>query len=66
MAGDVIKIDPGILGGTPCIAGTRVPIKSLYDHLKLGHSVDQFIEEFPTVERLLDQPEHELPDPRLL
>ncbi len=47
----VINIDPDILGGTPVFPGTRVPIKSLFDHLKSGRSVDYFIEQFPTVTR---------------
>ena len=68
MANPVIKIDPQILGGTPCFAGTRVPVKSLYDHLKLGYSIDEFLEAFPTVERsqveqLLDALERELSTP---
>ncbi|MEM6798976.1 MAG: DUF433 domain-containing protein [Planctomycetota bacterium] len=47
----VISVDPDIQGGTPCFAGTRVPIVSLFDHLAGGHSVDYFLEQFPTVER---------------
>jgi uncharacterized protein (DUF433 family) len=51
-----VKIDKHVLGGTPCFAGTRVPIKSLFDHLKLGYTIDRFIEQFPTVRReLVDQ-----------
>jgi uncharacterized protein (DUF433 family) len=66
MADHVIKIDPNILGGTPCFAGTRVPVKSFYDHLKLGYTIDEFLEEFPTVNReqidgLLEINEHQLP-----
>ena len=68
MSHPVIKIDAQILGGVPCFAGTRVPVKSLYDHLKLGYSIDEFLEAFPTVERgqveqLLDELERELPQP---
>ncbi|MGN6367212.1 MAG: DUF433 domain-containing protein [Phycisphaerae bacterium] len=51
MSQSVIKVDPEILGGTPCFAGTRVPIKSFFDHLKLDYTIDEFIEQFPTVER---------------
>ena len=46
-----IRIDPEILGGTPCFTGTRVPIKSLFDLLEKGRSLDYFLEHFPTVER---------------
>lgn len=51
MAGKVINIDPEILGGTPVFAGTRVPIESLFDHLENGVSLDEFLEDFPTVKR---------------
>jgi len=46
-----ILVDPDIQGGTPCFAGTRVPVKSLFDALKHGRSVDYFLEQFPTVAR---------------
>jgi uncharacterized protein (DUF433 family) len=47
----VVKIDPEILGGTPCFRGTRVPIKSLFDHIEEGISIDEFLQDFPTVTR---------------
>jgi uncharacterized protein (DUF433 family) len=47
----VIKIDPDILGGTPCFAGTRVPIRYLFDYLMRGYSIDGFLEQFPSVQR---------------
>jgi uncharacterized protein (DUF433 family) len=46
-----IARDPEILGGTPCFAGTRVPVKNLFDALAHGRSVDYFLEQFPTVTR---------------
>ena len=46
-----IKSDPEIQGGTPCFAGTRVPVKSLFDHLARGRSLDYFLEQFPSVKR---------------
>lgn len=46
-----IRSDPEILGGTPCFPGTRVPVESLFDHLKAGYTVDFFIAEFPTVKK---------------
>ena len=51
MSSKVIKIDPEILGGTPVFEGTRVPIESLFDHLEDGVSLDEFLEDFPTVKR---------------
>lgn len=41
--------DPGILGGMPVFAGTRVPVKNLFDALIAGDSVAEFREDFPTV-----------------
>jgi uncharacterized protein (DUF433 family) len=47
----VIEANPKILGGTPCFAGTRVPVESLFDHLRAGYTIDAFLEQFPTVKR---------------
>jgi uncharacterized protein (DUF433 family) len=47
----VIQSNPEVLGGTPVFAGTRVPIVSLFDHLRQGYSVDYFLEQFSTVSR---------------
>jgi uncharacterized protein (DUF433 family) len=47
----VVKIDPEIMSGAPCFAGTRVPIQNLIDYLEGGDSVDDFLEGFPTVSR---------------
>ncbi len=46
-----ILVDPEIQAGTPCFSGTRVPVKSLFDALKRGRSVDYFLEQFPSVSR---------------
>jgi uncharacterized protein (DUF433 family) len=43
--------DPEILGGTPVFVGTRVPVKSLYDYLEAGDSLDEFLESSPSVTR---------------
>ena len=47
----VIKIDPAIMSGAPCFAGTRVPIQNLIDYLEGGDSIDEFLEDFPSVKR---------------
>jgi uncharacterized protein (DUF433 family) len=47
----VVHSDPDILGGTPVFVGTRVPVKSLYDYLEAGDSLDEFLESFPSVSR---------------
>lgn len=43
--------DKQILGGVPCFAGTRVPARSLFDHLEAGFTVDYFLAQFPSVSR---------------
>ena len=48
---DVIVRDQEILGGTPVFRGTRVPFKNLLDYLEGGHTLDEFLDEFPTVTR---------------
>lgn len=47
----VIQSDPDILGGVPVFAGTRVPLRALIDYLEGGDSLDEFLEDFPTVTR---------------
>ena len=47
----VVVSDPEILGGTPCFRGTRVPIDSLIDYLEAGDSLDEFLDNFPSVSR---------------
>ncbi len=43
--------DPEVLGGELVFAGTRVPVKSLFDHLEGGDSIKHFLEGFPSVRR---------------
>ncbi|MFI5379982.1 MAG: DUF433 domain-containing protein [Tepidisphaerales bacterium] len=46
-----ISANPEIQGGTPCFAGTRVPVKSLFDYLARDRSLDYFLQQFPSVKR---------------
>lgn len=46
-----ITKDPDILGGTPVFRGTRVPFQSLLDYLEGGQTLDEFLDDFPTVTR---------------
>jgi uncharacterized protein (DUF433 family) len=45
----VIIKDKHILGGTPVFAGTRVPVRNLFDYLLSGESIKTFLDDFPTV-----------------
>ncbi|MGD0463019.1 MAG: DUF433 domain-containing protein [Tepidisphaeraceae bacterium] len=47
----VVTTNPKIMHGTPCFSGTRVPVQSLFDHLKRGYTVDGFLGQFPSVKR---------------
>jgi uncharacterized protein (DUF433 family) len=47
--GSIISCDPEIMGGTPVFAGTRVPVRSLIDHLRSGDSLNDFLDGFPSV-----------------
>ncbi len=47
----VVHSDPEILGGTLVFVGTRVPFRNLIDYLERNHSLDEFIDAFPTVSR---------------
>jgi uncharacterized protein (DUF433 family) len=47
----VINSDPEILGGTPVFFGTRVPVQSLFDYLEGGETLDEFLQQFPSVKR---------------
>jgi uncharacterized protein (DUF433 family) len=49
----VVHSDPDILGGTPVFVGTRVPVQALIDYIEGGHSLDEFLNDFPTVSREL-------------
>ena len=51
MKAALIISDPEILDGTPVFSGTRVPVKNLTDCLESGDSIDDFLEDFPTVTR---------------
>lgn len=47
----IVTINPKVMHGTPCFAGTRVAVQTLFDHLEAGYNVDEFLEQFPTVRR---------------
>ena len=49
----VIIKDPNILGGEPVFRGTRVPFKILKNYLEGGDTLDQFLEQYPSVSREL-------------
>lgn len=46
-----ITIGPEIVSGTPVFRGTRVPVKTLFDYLADGYTLDEILENFPSVKR---------------
>jgi uncharacterized protein (DUF433 family) len=53
MNSPFITVAPEIHSGTPVFKGTRVPVKTLFDHLEEGDSLDVFLDDFPSVSREL-------------
>ena len=47
----VVHCDPEIMSGAAVFVGTRVPVKTLIDYLAAGESMEEFLEDFPTVSR---------------
>ncbi len=47
----VVHSDPEISGGVPVFRGTRVPVQSLFDYLEGGETLDQFLDQFPSVSK---------------
>ena len=48
---DILVKDEDILGGTPVFRGTRVPFQALLDYLEGGQTLDEFLDDFPTVSK---------------
>jgi len=46
-----IIVDPNIVSGTPVFRGTRVPVQTLFDYLADGYTLEEFLDNFPTVKR---------------
>jgi uncharacterized protein (DUF433 family) len=47
----VITINPQVMHGIPCFAGTRVALQTFFDHIAGDYSIDEFLEEFPSVRK---------------
>jgi uncharacterized protein (DUF433 family) len=48
-AEELITVNSNILGGTPVFKGTRVPVRTLFEYLERGYTLEEFIECFPSV-----------------
>ena len=47
----IVRRNPEIMSGTLCFAGTRVPVKNLFDYLEGSSLLDEFLEDFPAISR---------------
>lgn len=47
----IINIDPEICGGTPVFNGTRIPVKILFDYVRTGESLEDFLEDYPSISK---------------
>lgn len=47
----MVSVDPGIMHGTPCFTGTRVPVQTLLDYIESGDTLDSFVRDFVSVRR---------------
>jgi uncharacterized protein (DUF433 family) len=66
----IISRSPNIMSGAPVFAGTRVPVQTIIDYVAGGHSLDEFLDDFPTVRReqaleLLQQIKEQLADAQI-
>jgi len=50
-ANRIVHSDPEIVSGTPVFVGTRVPAQALLDYLKGGETIEEFLDDFPSVSR---------------
>ena len=48
---DIVVVDPHVMGGVPCFRGTRVPVSTLFDNLAGGMTLDEILDDFPTLNR---------------
>ncbi len=53
MKTPLIVVNPDIQSGAPVFAGTRVPIRNLFDYIEEGDSLDVFLTQFPSVSRVM-------------
>lgn len=53
VSNDLISSDPEIMSCAACFRGTRVPVQHLFDYLEGNSSLDEFLEDFPSVSREL-------------
>lgn len=51
MDPSLVSRDLEIMSGTLCFTGTRVPVQNLFDYLEGDSSFEEFLEDFPSIQR---------------
>jgi uncharacterized protein (DUF433 family) len=51
MTKPLVASDPTVMSGVLCFAGTRVPVKTLFEYLEGKSSLEDFLDDLPTVSR---------------
>ncbi len=51
MDASLVSRDPEIMSGALCFTGTRVPVQNLFDYLEGTSSIEDFLEDFPSIPR---------------
>ena len=51
MNPSLVSRDPEIMSGALCFAGTRVPVKNLFDYIEGGSPLEEFLQDFPSIRR---------------
>lgn len=51
MDATLVSRDPEIMSGALCFTGTRVPVKNLFDYLEGSSSLEEFLQDFPSISR---------------
>jgi len=47
----LVSRNPEIMSGALCFTGTRVPVQNLFDYLEGSSSIEDFLEDFPSIQR---------------
>ncbi|OOG55330.1 DUF433 domain-containing protein [Polaromonas sp. C04] len=53
MMSSAIRVQPVPFGVVPCFAGTQIPVKSMFDYLEAGETLDEYLEQYPSVTHTL-------------
>ena len=49
MINSAIRVQPVLLGAVPCFAGTQIPVKSMFEYLEAGETLEEYLEQYPSV-----------------